>query len=78
MEEVHTFPTKAEVPLKVTMWSWHECHMAESERVDQVGGGRYDRRGRQGLDPEVMVGMQDFILEQQKNREVTRFFECLI
>lgn len=57
MEEVHTFPTKAEVPLKVTMWSWHECHMAESERVARDGGGRYDRRGRQGLDPEVMVGM---------------------
>lgn len=52
------------------MWSWHEGHMAESERVARDGGGRDDRRGRQGLDPEVMVGMQDFILEQQKNRDV--------
>lgn len=63
-------PTKAEVPLKLTMWSWHEGHMTESETVARDGGGRDDRRGRQGLDPEVMVGMQDFILEQQKNRDV--------
>ena len=71
-------PTKTEMPLKLTMWSWHEGRMAESETVARDGGGRDDQRGRQGMDPEVMVGMQDFILKQQKTREVTRFFECLI
>ena len=48
-------PTKTEMPLKLTMWSWHEGRMAESETVARDGGGRDDRRGRQGLDPEVIV-----------------------
>lgn len=57
------------MPVKVTVWCWYETHGAEAERVDQEGGGQCDHRGRQELDLEAMVRIQNVFLEQLSNTE---------